>query len=105
MKRPLTTFATIASLFAPDSIFSLSPGKRPLSAAEGEPQSAVQVSEQLLSRAITHRASDIHIEPKEARTTIRFRIDGDMREMFTIANQVGMMLISRLKALGGLDIS
>jgi type II secretory ATPase GspE/PulE/Tfp pilus assembly ATPase PilB-like protein/ActR/RegA family two-component response regulator len=38
-------------------------------------------------------------------TLIRFRIDGDMRDIYSLKNTTGVMLISRLKAIAGLDIT
>lgn len=59
----------------------------------------------ILETAVSERASDIHIEPKENNTVIRFRIDGDMREVFSIKKETGIKLISRFKVLGGMDIT
>lgn len=65
----------------------------------------VAVTDRILNSAATERASDIHIMPKEYTTVVRFRIDGELKEMFTLKPKSGMMLISRLKVMGGLDIS
>ena len=65
----------------------------------------VAVTDRILNSAATERASDIHIMPKEFTTVVRFRIDGELKEMFTLKPKSGNMLISRLKVMGGLDIS
>ncbi|MBN1547805.1 MAG: Flp pilus assembly complex ATPase component TadA [Syntrophaceae bacterium] len=65
----------------------------------------VTLANNILSTAVYERASDIHIEPKVDQTLVRFRIDGDMRDMYSINNATGIMLISRLKAISGLDIT
>jgi type II secretory ATPase GspE/PulE/Tfp pilus assembly ATPase PilB-like protein/ActR/RegA family two-component response regulator len=65
----------------------------------------ITIANSLIDSAAKERASDIHIEPKEQRTVIRFRIDGDMREMFTLKNKTGVMIISRLKILANMDIA
>jgi len=65
----------------------------------------VQITDTILNAAVAERASDIHIEPKEAETTVRFRVDGDLRHAFTLKKATGMMIISRLKAQGGIDIA
>jgi len=72
---------------------------------ELERHPVVYIANDLLFRAVTERASDIHIEPKEADTVVRFRIDGDMQDIFTLEKKTGVMLISRLKVLAGLDIA
>jgi len=38
----------------------------------------------ILQEAIRSRASDIHIEPYEKRLSVRFRIDGTLREMLSL---------------------
>ncbi len=65
----------------------------------------VHITNSILDTAVVERASDIHIEPKEKDTVVRFRIDGDLRDTFTLKKATGIMVISRLKALGGLDIA
>ncbi len=65
----------------------------------------VHITNSILDSAVVGRASDIHIEPKEKDTVVRFRIDGDLRDAFTLKKVTGVMVISRLKALGGLDIA
>ncbi len=65
----------------------------------------MHIANNILYSAVEERASDIHIEPKEENTLVRFRIDGDMRDMFKLKKKTGDMLISRFKAMGGLDIA
>jgi type II secretory ATPase GspE/PulE/Tfp pilus assembly ATPase PilB-like protein len=59
----------------------------------------------ILCKAVESRASDIHIEIKKMSVTVRFRIDGDMREMFTLSRHAGSTLVGRFKAIGGMDIA
>ncbi len=66
---------------------------------------AVQITDTILNTAVFERASDIHIEPKETRAEVRFRIDGDLRHAFTLKHKTAKMVISRLKAQSGMDIS
>jgi type II secretory ATPase GspE/PulE/Tfp pilus assembly ATPase PilB-like protein/DNA-binding response OmpR family regulator len=66
---------------------------------------AVQITDTILNTAVFERASDIHIEPKEIKAEVRFRIDGDLRHAFTLKHKTVKMVISRLKAQGGMDIS
>jgi type II secretory ATPase GspE/PulE/Tfp pilus assembly ATPase PilB-like protein/DNA-binding response OmpR family regulator len=65
----------------------------------------ITIANSILSSAVNERASDIHLEPKEDHTVIRFRIDGDMKEMSSIKKRTAAMLISRLKVLAGMDIA
>ena len=59
----------------------------------------------LLERAITSRASDIHLEPSEFDLKIRLRIDGVLHEVDAVPRGIQAALISRLKILSGLDIT
>ena len=59
----------------------------------------------LLTEAIKMRASDIHIEPYEKRFRIRFRIDGTLFEKIRPPPGIANAITSRIKIMGGLDIS
>ncbi|PKQ37907.1 MAG: hypothetical protein CVT59_04785 [Actinobacteria bacterium HGW-Actinobacteria-1] len=74
-------------------------------ASDIESRPIVFIANSLILSAVREHASDIHIEPKESSCHIRFRIDGDMRDMMTVKRQTAHMLISRFKAIGGLDIA
>ncbi len=63
------------------------------------------ISDSILFSAVTEGASDIHIEPKTDKVLVRFRVDGDMKDMFTLKKKTGAVLISRFKVLGGMDIA
>jgi CheY-like chemotaxis protein len=76
-----------------------------ISSKDVEKGPVVTIANNIFSSAVCERASDIHIEPKVDHTLIRFRIDGDMRDIYSLKNTTGVMLISRLKAIAGLDIT
>lgn len=59
---------------------------------------------QLLEYAIKTRASDIHIEPQEDRTRVRYRIDGILQEKILLPRGVHDALVSRIKILSVLKI-
>lgn len=58
----------------------------------------------LLEFAVKARASDIHIEPEEKRTKVRYRIDGILHEKLTLPKKVHESLVSRVKILSGMKI-
>ena len=58
-----------------------------------------------ITKAINSRASDIHLEPFENKLSIRFRIDGVLREILQYKNNISQMVISRIKIMSKLDIS
>jgi type IV pilus assembly protein PilB len=59
---------------------------------------------QLLEYAVKTRASDIHIEPEEDKTRVRFRIDGILHEKIILPKGVHDAVISRIKILAVLKI-
>ncbi len=62
------------------------------------------IIDQLLEYALKSRASDIHIEPQEDRTRVRYRIDGVLQEKILLPKGVHEALVSRIKILSVLKI-
>ncbi len=65
----------------------------------------VRMVNSLLTQAVQGRCSDIHIEPQELETRVRFRVDGDLFAVLTIPKQSTPAVVSRLKIMGGMDIA
>ena len=59
----------------------------------------------LLAEAIRENASDIHIETFERELTVRFRVDGVMREVVRPKRALAPLLVSRIKVMAKLDIA
>jgi general secretion pathway protein E len=59
----------------------------------------------LLTQAIKENASDIHIEPFENRLTVRFRVDGVLREVLLPPRALAPIIVSRIKVMARLDIA
>jgi type II secretory ATPase GspE/PulE/Tfp pilus assembly ATPase PilB-like protein len=64
----------------------------------------VAIVDNLISYAVSLRASDIHIEILEDSTLIRYRIDGILREIMRIPKVIHNALVARVKILAGLKI-
>lgn len=70
------------------------------------------IREEKVSEIVTHvldfavraRASDVHIEPQESSTRVRYRIDGILQEKLSIPRPLHESLISRIKILSGMKI-
>ncbi len=58
----------------------------------------------ILDFAVRSRASDVHIEPMENNTRVRYRIDGILQEKLTVPKEIHDALISRIKILSGMQI-
>ena len=65
----------------------------------------VQLVRSLIEQAIRQRASDIHIEALENKVRIRYRIDGALYERMVYDNSLLPAISTRIKILGGMDIS
>jgi general secretion pathway protein E len=59
----------------------------------------------ILSQAVRERASDIHVEPFEREVTVRFRVDGVLREVVRPPKAAQSSIISRIKVMAGLNIA
>ena len=53
----------------------------------------------ILEYAVKSRASDVHIEAQEARTRVRYRIDGILHEKLALPRSVHDAVVSRIKIL------
>lgn len=59
----------------------------------------------MLGEAIKEGASDIHIETFEKSLSIRFRVDGVLREVLSPSRKLAPLLVSRVKVMARLDIA
>ncbi|HET8583496.1 MAG TPA: ATPase, T2SS/T4P/T4SS family, partial [Jatrophihabitans sp.] len=74
-------------------------------AGVNEDAPVVRYVNSLLERAISSRASDIHLEPSELDLRVRLRIDGVLHEVDSVPRGIQSALISRLKIMSGVDIT
>ncbi|MGZ6289928.1 MAG: GspE/PulE family protein, partial [Bdellovibrionota bacterium] len=59
----------------------------------------------VIFRAVKEKASDIHVEPYDKETVIRFRVDGIMHDILHQPKKVHAAVSSRVKVMGNLDIA
>jgi general secretion pathway protein E len=59
----------------------------------------------LLTQSLREGASDIHIEPFEQTSVVRFRVDGSLRDIVRPKKAIHASLISRIKIMSQLDIA
>ena len=74
-----------------------------LEAADDAP--IIRMLNALLTQAAKDGASDIHIEPYERSSSVRFRVDGTLREVVQPNKALHAAMISRLKIMAELDIA
>ncbi len=63
-----------------------------------------EIVNRILEFAMRARASDIHIEPEEKITRVRYRIDGILQEKLSIPKELHDSLVSRIKILSEMKI-
>jgi type IV pilus assembly protein PilB len=59
----------------------------------------------IIEQAVRQRASDIHIEPMEKTVRVRYRIDGNLKEIMKYDNALLGAITTRIKIMSGMDIS
>ena len=75
------------------------------SVAEVEDAPVVKFLHKMLIDAFSMRASDLHFEPYESTYRVRFRIDGELREIAAPPVAIKDKLASRIKVISRMDIS
>ncbi|MEK7774865.1 MAG: type IV-A pilus assembly ATPase PilB [Candidatus Zixiibacteriota bacterium] len=74
-----------------------------LSAIQDKP--LVKLVDSIIGDAVRMHASDIHLEMYEKRIRVRYRIDGELREMAPLPFKYRAAIVSRVKIMAELDIS
>ena len=64
----------------------------------------VRIVDTLLKHAVLQNASDIHIEPQEGEVSVRYRIDGILRDAMTLPRAAAAGIAARVKVLAGLKL-
>ena len=68
-------------------------------------ETLASVLDEIIHFALRERATDIHIEPLEIHTRIRFRVDGLLRDILSFPRALHPAVVSRLKIISDLNIS
>jgi len=64
----------------------------------------IKIVDTLLKHAILQRASDVHVEPMEKEVSVRYRIDGILREAMTLPKISAPGIVARIKVLSNLKL-
>ena len=65
----------------------------------------IRLVNSFLEYAVNQNASDIHLEPREAEMVVRMRIDGVLRQVFTVPRATQSAVIARIKVMGNMNIA
>jgi type IV pilus assembly protein PilB len=87
------------------SMEASNPDSNEANTAEVEDAPVVKFLHKMLLDAFTMRASDLHFEPYEHTYRVRFRIDGELREIASPPVAIKDKLASRIKVISRMDIS
>jgi general secretion pathway protein E len=76
-----------------------------LDASDDDEAPVIRFVNNLFVQAVREGASDIHIEPEEQDLTVRFRIDGVLKEVTSPPKRFHSSIVTRIKIMAGLDIA
>lgn len=71
----------------------------------GEDRSIIILVDHIIRKGVEDGATDIHIEPGETVTRIRYRVDGVLKIGLVLPKKLHNSIIVRIKVVAGLDIS
>ncbi|MBP6491476.1 MAG: Flp pilus assembly complex ATPase component TadA, partial [Clostridia bacterium] len=72
---------------------------------EGEDAPAVRIFDQLLETGVSLRASDIHLDQTERQVSVRYRVDGLLRNERPLPKTLMNALVARIKIMAGLNVT
>lgn len=88
-----------------ENLETLSFGTQVYDVVSNDISSIVTLVNKILFSAVQVKCSDIHIEPFDVHTRVRFRIDGMLQKVLEIPPQVHSQLVNRIKTMGNMDIN
>ncbi len=71
---------------------------------EVDTRPVVGLVNRILTEAIRMKASDVHLEPREAEVDIRFRLDGRLAVVDSFPSELMPMVVTRIKIMAEIDI-
>jgi general secretion pathway protein E len=84
----------------------LDANRNPIAIKQDSPEmTGIEAARDVLEQALAQRASDVHLEPTDHGSRVRFRIDGVMHERFTFDKADGLHVASAMKALAQIDVA
>lgn len=105
VSESLDTYSSSADFDFDDVKVEDAPEEKDNIGADVEDAPVVKFLHKMLLDAFNMRASDLHFEPYEHNYRVRFRIDGELREIASPPIAIKDKLASRIKVISRLDIS
>jgi len=72
---------------------------------QSEEAPVVRTVNLMIEEAVSSRASDIHVEPRQKGVEVRYRVDGVLRHVRNLPKSLQAAVISRIKIMGEMDIA
>ncbi len=72
---------------------------------DSEAPPIVKLVTMIIADSVNFNASDIHIEPRETYVQVRYRIDGELKNVLSFPSRIRDSVISRIKIIANLDIT
>ncbi|NBT57707.1 type IV-A pilus assembly ATPase PilB [bacterium] len=83
----------------------VNPTSETIDSAKADSKPIIKLINNIFLEAIKRKVSDIHIEPYERFSRVRFRIDGSLHEMMKLPIQFRLPVPARIKVMANLDIA
>lgn len=88
-----------------DQLSHFGAGERPDDQENASRWEVLHAVDYLIENSVKRRASDIHIEPYESFSRVRYRVDGALFTALTPPKRLHNAIVGRIKVLSGLDIA
>ncbi len=75
----------------------------PPQSVEEDSAPVVRLVKAILLGAVNANASDIHLEPHTPEMRVRYRVDGDLRQVMTIPNHIQEAVVARIKVMADMN--
>ncbi len=107
-----TNYSTTLSQEVTEALKDIAPERQGVKTLDASSAGTGIIKQEKISEIVTHilafaikaRASDVHIEPLDRGTRVRYRIDGILQEKLTIPKELHEALVSRIKILSDMKI-
>ncbi|MBC8522651.1 type II/IV secretion system protein [PVC group bacterium] len=73
--------------------------------AEADSSPVISFVTNMIAKAVRENASDIHLEPSDEHSRVRYRIDGILHDLLESPKRLHAAVVSRIKILANLDIA
>lgn len=106
IKKTIDKVFTVSYFEDEDQVDEIEEEEEDISELMLEDSPIVKHVNQIIEKAISEDASDIHIEPQiKGPTLVRFRIDGELLKITTIPRNWTRRVVSRVKIMASMDIA